>query len=104
VLAAQALLLGQAALADRNRAKTPGTITTTGYIRDRAGNPQPVWKVRAGDTIAITNFPNDAPRLIVETDYNDETKQLSCRSTPVRAARRLPGPPGTNAVSAAGLG
>jgi hypothetical protein len=51
------LLLGVAALADRNRPKTPGTITATGYIRDRAGNPQPVWKVRAGDTIAITNFP-----------------------------------------------
>jgi hypothetical protein len=75
VLAAQAALLGQAALADRNRAKTPGTITVRGYIRDRAGNPQPVWKVRAGDTIAITNF-NDLIRLIVETDYDDETKEI----------------------------
>lgn len=71
-----ALNLGAAALADRNRPKTPGTITVRGYIRDRAGNPQPTWKVRAGDTIAITNFPNDTPRLIVETDYDDEQKQI----------------------------
>lgn len=72
-----AALLGQAALADRNRPKTPGTITVRGYVRDRAGNQQPAWKVRAGDTIATTNFPNDTPRLIVETDYNDEAKQVS---------------------------
>lgn len=72
----QAVQLGVAALADRNRPKTPGTITATGYIRDRAGNPQPVSKVRAGDTIAITNF-NDIVRLIVETDYDDEQKTVS---------------------------
>jgi hypothetical protein len=85
-LAAQALELGQAALADLNRPKTPGTLTATGYIRDRAGNRQPVSKVRAGDTIAITNFPNDAPRLIVETDYDDESKTLKlCDRPAVRA-------------------
>jgi hypothetical protein len=75
-LLAQAVLLGQVALADQNRPKAPGTISVTGYVRDRAGNPQPGWKVRAGDTIAITNFPNDQPRLIVETNWDDEQKQL----------------------------
>jgi hypothetical protein len=75
-LAAQAAQLGVAALADRNRPKTPGTITVTGYIRDRAGNPQPVSKVRAGDTIKITNF-NDVIRLIVEADCDDERKTVS---------------------------
>ncbi len=73
----QALQIGRAALADRNTPKTPGTITVRNYIRDRAGNMQPVWKVRAGDTIAVTNFPNDRPRLIVETTYDDEQKQVS---------------------------
>jgi hypothetical protein len=77
VLQADALQLGRAALADRNRPRTPGTITATGYIRDRAGVQQPVWKVRAGDTISVTNFPNDSPRLIVETDYDDESKQIT---------------------------
>jgi hypothetical protein len=104
VLAAQALLLGQAALADRNRPKTPGTITTTGYIRDRAGNPQPVWKVRAGDTISVTNFPNDSPRLIVETDYDDEQKRLSLSIDAPFALLDAYLDRLTNAVSAAGLG
>lgn len=74
---AQALQLGRAALADRNTAKTPGTITVSNYVRDRAGNMQPVWKVRAGDTVAVTNFPNSRPRLIVETSYDDEGKKNS---------------------------
>jgi len=76
-LQAQALQIGQAALAARNRPKTPGTITVRGYIRDRAGNRQPGWKVRAGDTISITNFPNDSPRLIHETSWDDESKVLT---------------------------
>jgi hypothetical protein len=103
-LAAQALLLGQAALAERNRPKTPGTITVEGYIRDRAGNPQPVWKVRAGDTISITNFPNDRPRLIVETSYDDETHtvQLSIDAPFAMLDAYLDRL--ANAVSAAGLG
>jgi hypothetical protein len=72
----EAVQLARAALADRNAPKTPGTITRRGYIRDRAGNEQPVWKVRAGDMLAITNFPNDTPRLVVETDFNDEDKTV----------------------------
>jgi hypothetical protein len=76
-LQAQALQIGRAVLADRNRPKAPGTITVQGYIRDRAGNQQPAWKVRAGDTVSVTNFPNDAPRLIHETSYDDSTKTLT---------------------------
>jgi hypothetical protein len=75
-LAAQAIKIGQSSLVARNRPKTPGTITAQGYIRDRVGNPQPVWKVRAGDTISITNFPDDTPRLIHEATYNDQDKTL----------------------------
>jgi hypothetical protein len=73
----QALQIGRAALGERNTPKAPGTITVKGYIRDRAGSQQPVWKVRAGDTIAVTNYPNATPRLIVETTYDDEQKQVS---------------------------
>jgi hypothetical protein len=72
-----ALQLGRGILADRNRPRTPGTITVKGYIRDRAGNPQPCWKPRAGQTISVTNFPNDTPRLIVETSYDDDNKEIT---------------------------
>lgn len=76
-LAGQALQIGRAALAQANEPKAPGTIAVQGYIRDRGGVDQPVWKVRAGDTISVTNFPNDQPRLIHETDYDDETKTVT---------------------------
>jgi hypothetical protein len=74
-LAADAAQLGRMALAERNRPKAPGTITVRGYIRDRQGNEQPVWKVRAGDTISATNF-FDGIHLITETDYSDADKSL----------------------------
>jgi hypothetical protein len=76
-LRAQAIQVGAMALAERNRPKAPGTIQVQGYIRDRGGNPQPVWKVRAGDMITLSNFPNDTPRLITETSYDDSNKSLS---------------------------
>lgn len=95
--------LGAAALADRNRPKTPGTITVTGYIRDRAGNPQPAWKPRAGQTISITNFPNDLPRLIVETDYNDEDKTIKLAIDSPFALLDAYLDRQTNALQAAGL-
>lgn len=74
-LEADALQIGRAVLAEKNRPKTAGTLTVQGYIRDRAGNPQPVSKVRAGDVICVTNF-NEINRLIVETDVDDEAKVL----------------------------
>lgn len=72
-----ALQVGRAALAEFNTPKAPGTIRTRGYIRDRAGHWQPVWKVRADDTIAVVNHPNDRPRLIHETTYNHSSKELT---------------------------
>lgn len=75
VLEADAVQIARAALADKNRPKTAGTITVQGYLRDRAGNPQPVSRVRAGDVICVTNF-NEINRLIVETDNDDETKTM----------------------------
>ncbi len=74
-LEADAIQIGRAALAEKNRPKTAGTLTVEGYIRDRAGNYQPVSRVRAGDVICVTNF-NEINRLIVETDYDDESKTL----------------------------
>ena len=69
--------IGRIALAEQNQAKAPGTIRVQGHIKDRAGHWQPVWKVRAGDTLAITNHPNDRPRLVTETSYEHDTKTLT---------------------------
>jgi hypothetical protein len=72
-----ALQLGRAALAEYNQPKSPGTINVQGHIRDRAGHYQPVWKVRAGDRIIISDHANDRPRLVVESDYQHDTKTIS---------------------------
>lgn len=104
VIPATATELGVAALADSNRPRTPGTITVRGYIRDRAGNRQPCWKVRAGQTISITNFPNDSPRLIVETDYDDETKTVRLAIDQPFALLDAYLDRQANALQAAGLG
>ncbi|GAC1406344.1 MAG: hypothetical protein NVSMB60_26170 [Mycobacterium sp.] len=73
---ASALAIGQAFLTEFNQAKSPGTITIQGHVKDRAGHWQPGWKVRAGDRIAITDLPNDRPRLVGETDWNHDAKTL----------------------------
>jgi hypothetical protein len=72
-----AIEMGRIALAEFNAPKAPGTIKITGHIKDRAGNWQQGWKPRAGETIAITDHPNDRPRLIHETQWDNDTKTLT---------------------------
>ncbi len=72
-----ALQFGRAILAEYNRPKSPGSINVVGHIRDRAGNWQQVWKVRAGDRILITDSPNDTIRLVVETSYTHDSHTLT---------------------------
>jgi len=69
--------MGRAALAEFNQPKGQGTIHVTGHIRDRAGNWQPGWKPRAGETVAIVDHPNDRPRLITETTWSQDGHKLS---------------------------
>lgn len=70
-----ALQIGRGLLAEFNQPKGPGTISFSGYIRDREGNLHPGDEVRATDRVAITDHPNDRPRLITETSWNDQTFQ-----------------------------
>jgi hypothetical protein len=74
-----ALQMGRAYLAECNRPKSPGTITVSGgYLMDSAGHWQQGWKVKCGETIALTDHPNDAPRLITSTpSWDQDTKTLS---------------------------
>lgn len=74
-----ALQMGRAYLAEYNRPKSPGTITISGgYIQDAAGHWQQAWKPRCGETIALTDHPNDAPRLITSTpSWDQDAKMLT---------------------------
>lgn len=71
-----AIQIGRAALAEFNRPKASGRVSLQGHVRDRGGNWQPVWKMRAGQRLVITDFPNDSIRLIQETDYNHDSYRI----------------------------
>jgi hypothetical protein len=74
-----ALQLGRAALAEFNQPTAPGSITIGPHIRDRQGHPQPAWKVRAGDRVAITSSTSlsDRPRMISETTYDHDSRKVT---------------------------
>ena len=71
-----ALQIGRSLLAEFNQVKGPGTINIVGEVMDRQGNRQPAWKIRATDTIAVTNFENDRPRLVTETAWSQDSKTM----------------------------
>jgi hypothetical protein len=75
---ADALQMARAYLAEYNRPKSPGTITVAGgYIRDAEEHWQQGWKPKCGETIALTDHPNDAPRLITSTSWSQDSKVLT---------------------------
>ena len=78
-----ALQIGRMALAEFNAPKHKGTATVRGYIKDRAGNLQPVWKVRAGDRVVITDSVDEEVHVVTETDYghDDKTARLAIDDT-----------------------
>jgi hypothetical protein len=71
-----ALQIGRAALAEFNAPKHKGTATKQGYIKDRAGNEQPVHKVRAGDRVLITDSVDEEVHVVHETDYQHDRKEV----------------------------
>ena len=84
---ADAIEIGRAALVEFNRPKAGGTIRLRGHVRDRAGHWQPVWKMRADQRLIISDFPNDAVRLIQETHY--EHDRYEQRVTVERPTQRI---------------
>jgi hypothetical protein len=70
-----ALAAGQQKLAEDNAPKEAGDITVTGHVRDRAGHWQPAYKMRAGETVAITDSANPRPRRISQTSYGHDGYQ-----------------------------
>jgi hypothetical protein len=72
-----AVEVGRIYLAEFNQTKSPGSITITGHIRDRAGHWQQGWKVKASDRLIISDLPNDLIRVVGETEWNNDTKTLT---------------------------
>lgn len=78
---ADAVLIGEIALAEANRAKRPSTITVPMHIRDIDGGWHPSWEVRANQTISVMNQAVPTPRLITSTDWSDHTLRISTDNT-----------------------
>lgn len=72
-----ALEIGRVYLAEFNQAKSPGSITVKGHLKDRAGHWQQGWKVRSSDRLKITDLPNDTVRVVGETAWDHDSKTLT---------------------------
>jgi len=76
---ANALELGRIRLLEDNQPKAPGSFTRESHVRDRSGQLQPAWKVRAGDRVRLISSANlsDRPRLVQETSYSHDSKTVT---------------------------
>jgi hypothetical protein len=84
---AGAVQVGSLALGEANLAARSGSITVTGMIRAPDGSRVPVSRIRAGDTITMSDAPDTPPRRIVETSYTHAS--LSATLTINSTAQKL---------------
>lgn len=73
---AGAVVLGAARLAELQEASRRGTLTLHGMVEHPDEGLVPVWRVRAGDHISISDHPASVPRRIIETRYTHGSRQL----------------------------
>lgn len=74
---AGAIQLGYAYLQERLLASRRGQITLTGTVTHPTEGKVPVWRIRAGDWIKISDHPASAPRKIIETSYSHGTRSIT---------------------------
>ncbi len=48
-----------------------------GTVRHPTEGLVPVWRVRAGDSIRLSDRPGDPPRRIIETSYDHDGRVLN---------------------------
>ncbi len=74
---ASAAKIGAAALKEFNHQRTPGRFTITGHIRDGADNWHQGWIMRAGQTVVLEEDDDDPIRLVYETSWNQDSRELT---------------------------
>lgn len=81
---AGAVELGAIYLAQTNLASRKGTVTLRGHVRHPTEGMVPVWRVRAGDSVVITDRAGDTARRIISTNYSHNGREitLDCGTTP----------------------
>lgn len=66
--------LGKRWLEEQRYPQRRGTLAVAGTILHPTAGAQPVWKVRAGDYVRVTDHSADVARRIVETDYDHDSR------------------------------
>jgi hypothetical protein len=74
--AAGAEAIGAAWLAERSLAQRRGSLTLTGTVTHPTEGEVPVWRVRAGDYVSISDHPATVARRVIETRYTHGTRQI----------------------------
>jgi hypothetical protein len=75
---AGAIQLGSAWLAEQALPQRRGQITLTGEVDHPTAGKRPVWAVRAGDFIRVSDHSADVARRIIETSYDEGAATLTC--------------------------
>lgn len=65
-----AAVIGNAWLGSQATASRRGSANVYGTITDERGVAHPIHRIRAGDTLTVTDRPDDPDRRIVETNVN----------------------------------
>lgn len=75
---AGAIQLGAIFLREKSTPQRRGTLTLTGTVQHPTKGKRPVYEVRAGDYVRISDHPADVPRRIIETRVNWDTRTMTC--------------------------
>jgi hypothetical protein len=74
---AGAIQIGARYLAEMTVPTRRGQMTLTGLVMHPTKGKRPVWEIRAGDYVRISDHPADVPRKIIETSYTHDSRQIT---------------------------
>lgn len=74
---AAATQVGQVWLIEHALPARRGTLTLKGSARHPTAGQRPVWAVRAGDYVKVTDGPNSATRKIIEKRYDHDQRTVT---------------------------
>lgn len=77
ITAEQATRVASSVLKRYNAQRRSAVITVRGYIRDGAGHMTQPWRAWAEHMVVVEDEVGAAPRLITETEYDDDSRTLT---------------------------